>query len=590
MELLHKVVSHASLFTVPAKDAVRMLLTFGDRVPIQNRVMSLAAFDKAVFDLLPASARLTAEPAGKPDQEDLRLYFNGLGRLHIRRASDDPVEYGTEPNLAIGYLALDREMILQADAAAEQFEREEALLRRELDAALFGEERAGALPALLDAVEDSVRHVEAVCFYVDDRLYAVMERGTNLVTTRKRPGLMEELRKTPVSAWESGDRLAIAGLRALYLSGRSIRFEEFNAIELTAHRLRQFLHGLGALYSSTHPALFEPSPHPFELGRQVGELAQTVNGGNWLRYRRVNGITFQKQEHCVRLAPDHKTDRAVDASFELMRSKWNAREADDPRLFFTEVAENAIEETCRELRAGSGENGQSATTTLERLIEDVVGSAVQSTNAEYGMSSSLRRPGQLFVDDPDSLAGVVATLTPKDFFCCIVGSSYLARQFGPRLSGDVLRAVQARMQFNRWHFIPGNFPRSSVPDNRHYFYPPTMPDLAEWVDQFHAGHIRAAVRYSIRSPGPEILDVPLRISGHEFRGFYDVRVVRIEGAPFTIEDLRMVRVHSIWMGHIWRTILARCADAAVREQLHIVGFENGYGAVLEEDEAVSAIA
>jgi hypothetical protein len=185
---------------------------------------------------------------------------------------------------------------------------------------------------------------------------------------------------------------------------------------------------------------------------------------------------------------------------------------------------------------------------------------------------------------------VVATLTPKDFFCCIVGSSHLARQFGSRLSGDVFRAVQARMQFNRWHFIPGNFPRSSVPDNRHYFYPPTMPDLAEWVDQFHAGHIRAAVRYSIRSPGPEILDVPLRISGHEFRGFYDVRVVRIEGAPFTIEDLRMVRAHSIWMGHIWRALVARCADSAVRAQLEITGFENGCGAVLEDDEAVSAIA
>src|ERR1700754_4638303 len=109
MELLQKVISHASLFTVPAKDAVRMLLTFGDRAPIQNRLMSLAAFDRAVLDTLPASVRLTLEPAGKPDHEDLRLYFNGLGRLHIRRASDEPVEYGPEPNLAIGYLSLDRE-------------------------------------------------------------------------------------------------------------------------------------------------------------------------------------------------------------------------------------------------------------------------------------------------------------------------------------------------------------------------------------------------------------------------------------------------------------------------------------------------
>ena len=592
MELLGKIVSSASLFAVPARDAVRTLLTFGDRVPIENRVVSLAAFDKEVFDLLPASVRLTREPAGRPDHEDLRLYFNALGRLHIRRACEDPVDYGLEQVIPVGYLALEPETLRQAAAAAEQARREEALLRREFDDALFEAERAGSLAALLDAIEDSVRHVEAVCFYVDDRLYAVMERGTNLVTTRKRPGLIEELRENPVLTWRSADRLAIAALRALFLSGRSIRFEEFNAVELTARRLRQFLHGLGALYSSTHSAFFEPSPHPFELGRQVGELAPTVNGGKWLRYRRVNGITFQKQEHCVRAAPEQKTERAIEASFQLMRSKWNCRETDDPRLFFTAAAEAAIEATCLELRSRgeAGEpGGQCATTTLERLIEDVVGSAVQRTNAEYGMSSSLRRPGQLLVDDPDALPGVVAALTPKDFFCCMVGSSYLARQFGPRLSGDVFRAVQARMQFNRWHFMPGNLPRNAVPGNRHYLYPPTMPDMAEWVDQFHGGHVRAAVRYSIRSPGPEILDAPLRISGHEFRGFYDVRVVRIEGAPFGIEDLKIVRAHSIWLGHIWRTILARCADPAVREQLHIPGFENGYGAVLAADD-FSAIA
>src|ERR1035441_9033215 len=72
MELLGKIVSSASLFAVPARDAVRMLLTFGDRVPIENRVVSLAAFDKEVFDLLPASVRLTGEPAGRPDHDDLR--------------------------------------------------------------------------------------------------------------------------------------------------------------------------------------------------------------------------------------------------------------------------------------------------------------------------------------------------------------------------------------------------------------------------------------------------------------------------------------------------------------------------------------
>lgn len=222
------------------------------------------------------------------------------------------------------------------------------------------------------------------------------------------------------------------------------------------------------------------------------------------------------------------------------------------------------------------------------MIEDIVVSAVRATGADYGMSSSLRRPGALFVDKAENLGAVIGALTPKDFYCCIVGTDELRRRFGERLSGDVFRAVQARMQFNRWHFIAGNLPRHLVAEDRHYFYPPALPDLAEWVDQFHAGHIRAAVRYSVRSPGPEIIDTPLEISGHEFRGFYDVRVVRIGEKPFDLQDLAIVRNHSLWMGYVWRTILANCLDPIVRGQLHIGGFANGHGAVLTMAELAAA--
>lgn len=261
------------------------------------------------------------------------------------------------------------------------------------------------------------------------------------------------------------------------------------------------------------------------------------------------------------------------------------------RAFFSQVAQKAIEASCleTELQPPGQAPYAGATSALERLIEDVVISAVQATDADYGMSSSLRRPGELFVDTTAELAAAVGALCPKDFYCCIAGTGELQQRFGERLNGDVFRAVQARMQFNRWHFVPGNLPRSLVADDRHYFYPPVMPDLAEWVDQFHAGHVRAAVRYSIRSPGPEIIDAPLEISGHEFRGFYDVRVVRVDDKPFDIQDLAIVRTHSLWMGYIWRTILANCLDPAVRGRLRIAGFANGHGAVLASAELAAAV-
>jgi hypothetical protein len=229
-----------------------------------------------------------------------------------------------------------------------------------------------------------------------------------------------------------------------------------------------------------------------------------------------------------------------------------------------------------------------AVSPLESLIEDIVVSAVRTTDADYGMSSSLRRPGALSVDDLDALAAVVGTLRPKDFYCCIVGTERLQRRFGERLNGDVFRAVQARMQFNRWHFLPGNLPRRLVAADRHYFYPPVTPDIAEWVDQFHAGHARAAVRHCIRSPRPEIIEPPLQFGGQPFRGFCDVRVVRIDDRPFDLQDLTVVRAHSLWMGFVWRTIIASCSDPALASRLQIAGFANGHGAVIGSAEPAAA--
>ena len=46
----------------------------------------------------------------------------------------------------------------------------------------------------------------------------------------------------------------------------------------------------------------------------------------------------------------------------------------------------------------------------------------------------------------------------------------------------------------------------------------------------------------------------------------------------------MVGHHSLWMGYVWRTILANCLDPVVRKTLHIAGFANGHGAVLATTE------
>src|SRR2546430_6003019 len=74
---------------------------------------------------------------------------------------------------------------------------------------------------------------------------------------------------------------------------------------------------------------------------------------------------------------------------------------------------------------------------------------------------------------------------------------------------------------------------------------------------------------------------PLTIAGIDFRGFYDVRVVRVEGPPFGLHDLMTVRAHCLWLGVIWHRIIARCdKDPETRRAVAFRSFVNGKGLIL----------
>ena len=591
IDLLQAIANHSGIFADPAEAAIRRLLTFDDRAALQQRLQTLAPFDRAIVDLLPEAGSTRIAQSSVHDQAvaECRLYFNALGRLHIRPSADHMVDYGMRDTTPIGFLALDPKLVAEARKRADVWISNEMRQRESLEHVLVDAQRTGTLSRLLADVADSVQHVEAVSFYIDDALYAVVERVNNLISTRRGAGLLDALRCASVEEWRSSDRLAVIALRSLFLSGGPIRFEEFNGTELSATRLLERLSSLGSRYSVALNRHFHTPAHPFELGSAVGELAQKIGPDVGVRYRQVNGLTFHKEENLIsRDKLDCVRDRCA-AAFRNIRRRNIAYDGDDARSYFAEAADQAITATLRATASSNDIAEGSATTPLECLLEEVVSSAVASTGADYGMSSSLRKVGHLLVDDPGLFLERIADLTTKEFYCCIVATTGLVNRYGARLSGDVFRAVQARMQYNRWHFVPGNLPRESVPEGRHYFYPPVMPDIAEWVDQYHAGHARARVRYSIRAPGPEIIQPPLIISGHKFRGFYDIRVVRVEGEPFAMEDMLIARTHCLWMGEIWRKILSRCGDLDVREKLQVRGFVNGCGGTVDDFQYAEAV-
>jgi len=240
-------------------------------------------------------------------------------------------------------------------------------------------------------------------------------------------------------------------------------------------------------------------------------------------------------------------------------------------LFFTELATACLRCDLRGIKCGGGSHA--VTGWIEYLIERIVSSAVLATRSDYGMSSSLKDIGRLVKDDGPRLVQTLLELTSGDFFTCFVSQNF--RALPNDLATTIATTVQKRMMFNRWHFIPGNLQRQHVGSSRHWYYPPTVPDIAVHSHMHRAAHSRAQVKFSVRAPGPDMSRPPLRIAGQTYRGFYDVRVVRMKGdEEFGTEDMLRARRRTLWLEALFNVLVAHLSGADAHRFV-IKGFSLG---------------
>ncbi len=321
-------------------------------------------------------------------------------------------------------------------------------------------EALGALAIIATSTIDALQHVEGVAVYVDDMLISVAEQITNAVATRKGAGLLDGLADRPLAAWSETERLFIAVAHSLFLSGKAVRFEEFNGTTISARGVISLLKRLAQTYAGFSGTIVDFPSSPFALGRLVWNLSLQLPAERVLRYRRTNGVSFRKTETLVAYEPLADVPGHLKTTVLELANRWcgSRTAASGTGEAFHEIVQCAVAHPNPSL--------------VECIIDQLVESCLRAVNADYAMSSSLRRPGLLFADTAQESQARVLALDVKDFFCCICASREFADSMGENLRAHVFRPVQARMQFNRWHFIAGNLPRLAVPPSRHYFFSP----------------------------------------------------------------------------------------------------------------------
>ncbi|MEV4630648.1 hypothetical protein AB0J90_30730 [Micromonospora sp. NPDC049523] len=534
----------------PAYVALALLLTVGGRVPYQHAVAGLTVEERALLHLVMGvpDLRLETVAAEEPAsdralaRDDVLVAYSPQGKLSLFGPAE---RHLARPDDLLGRIRVGESILEQVEEEAADWHITERHEQARLDRMLRSWEEAGDLGDRVRQVADWIDRVETVLVYCGRTVFSRSDAGTSNLL---REGLLCRLAELPLHKWRTEERLFTAAAHLLFAAGRAIRFEEFNGRQLTATSLFAWLVSTRNRYAHATGAdrpVGTAEQDIEALAREVAELGMLVDNSGTVRFRRICGLTFAKQEVLVPLPYAERRHGTLPQPVRAFAEASLGLDV-DRRL----DGEDAVTRIVAEIIARPpGQAGP----LLERMLGTMVLSAVVDLDADYGMSSAVRDPQRLASVGPNRVASAL-TLRKPDFFCCVLPHP-TRLDLAPSQVGHMLWLVAQRMQYNRWHFVPGNFDRAEIPTQRHYFFPPTMPDLAESAQFWHGGHVAARVRYSIRAPGAQLWRAPFTAFGNAYRGCYDLRVVRTHGDPFVRRDLWLATRYSGLIDAFWRAVV-----------------------------------
>lgn len=522
-----------------AGEALLRLLTISGRIPAASAFAGLLPWESAVVHAVLGRDDLAFEIGDAGNWTAHVVVSQSLvGKVSLYRADEEVLP----PDEVVGSVEVPPELIERADELA----AEEALLERRerdaIDAWLSVLERGGRIDSVVDEVSAQVDHVESVNVYVDRCRFCRSDIGNNIL----RNGRLASLRGRPVTSWAPEERLFVAGISVLLAAGKPILIEEFNGEQLSGRRLRAWLERRRAVYCARLREPARPDAgdcNLVEIATAVAALRRRLEPAGTIGLRRVNGLTMSKREATLPLTQLDPWPSVLPSPLVRLAAELDL-DIDASRAYPATQALARV--ALREKAADPGSR------LVESLIERIVVAAVLSGDADYGMSSGIHDLSELRPTAGGHAQPALA-LTKASFFCAVLPHPDLVERLERDRLFGILSLVAQRMQFNRWHFVVGNFKPQEIPRKRHWYHPPLMPDLAEWSDLHHPGHTSAAVRYTVRAPGPALWRPPLEVFGNAYRGFFDIRLVRMQGAPFRRRELAIACRHGLLIEALWRT-------------------------------------
>lgn len=424
---------------------------------------------------------------------------------------------------------------------------------------------------LLEQAKEAALRTAPFVLYQEHRQYTNFRDQNTLTGKTLWPGhpdcALSSLQGLPLELWSDSDVQLLVCLTLLIRSAGPGRVEEANGTQLGVDHVAAMLERIRLLYDAVPggPAVAPAASRGVEdlhaLAEALGTRRRHVTRHVQL-YREIHGALMHKTERAA--TPGAATPAAGVRRRDEEVSALLAGRLPPAGKTLAELGASAAAEPDWLARPHGGFG-----TGLESLVYETVTAAAEVFRSDFTMSRGMRSLPALIRGLRTESWAEVCDWDITHYFCCVVAGPEARGHFGGSAAAlaDAAWAMSARMQYNSWHFVPGNLPRDPAVVARDHFVPPTIPDIAYFSDQHHHGHVSNKVRYSIRSP--QAVDV----LGRTFHGFVDLRLLRCAGTPFDEQDLLAAQRVSRFVARATTLAAGLAADGV---PLEVTAFDAGW--------------
>ncbi len=525
---------------------IKYILTHGDKIPFEDAYNALSPYQKAVVDtVLLGSASITDDYSNNNHEYIIHLGISPLGQIHMK----DPDNFDQSNNIvftSLFFCKSEIEFISQRKSYYEKLEN--PLVKEAID---FWEKCSDEQKLdILNFVEHIIYHMAPVIFFYDDTYYTSFDKYNNLLfqNGKKEPRFYHiyKLKEKKIKQWGVQEKVFFYSLYCLLKSGPPSRGEELSGMQLRPIHVKDHFTSLLNTYAKALGVIlnFDGKETLLEQAEYVDSIRKKVLS-NSIIWRNIKGITLNKREQVTPKVLSTSSDKfkfIPDRLGSFFLSHYNKRikEFNHLNKDFYALIENIFHHHPKE-----------ATKEIEKIIHTIVLLATNNLKSDFGMTRGIRDFSKFIQLHKQNEIHAICSLPSSHYFCCVSPNECLPKNSTDKDSTLIktLCAISARMTYNSWHYMAGNFPFSEIPKERHFYFPPLMSDITSLSEYRHRGHIVNHVVNCIRCPQS------IEIMGKEYYAFCDFRVMRQNNMPYTLHDLNIAHMYSIIIKNLYQATI-----------------------------------